>query len=138
MTPLDSLQSIIQPIIVDLLLMLVLAIIGWAASFLPARFRLDIQQRHRDALHAALNTGVGLAIDTMQKHPTIAAPDMAIGVVLDYVERSVPDAIRKLGPSRAHLEDMARSRLQQQVDAVLGRDRLAEALRQAGVDAQKP
>lgn len=138
MTPLDSIQNIIQPIIVDLLLMLVLAIIGWAASFLPARFRLDIQQRHRDALHAALSTGVGLAIDTIQKHPTIAAPDMAIGVVLDYVERSVPDAIRKLGPSRAHLEDMARSRLQQQVDAVLGRDRLAEALRQAGVDAKKP
>lgn len=118
--------------------MLVLAIIGWAASFLPARFRLDIQQRHRDALHAALSTGVGLAIDTMQKHPTIAAPDMAIGVVLDYVERSVPEAIRKLGPSRAQLEDMARSKLQQQVDTVLGRDRLAEALRQAGVDAQKP
>lgn len=138
MTPLDSIQNIIQPIIVDLLLMLVLAIIGWAASFLPARFRLDIQQRHRDALHAALSTGVGLAIDTMQKHPTIAVPDMAIGVVLDYVERSVPEAIRKLGPSRAQLEDMARSKLQQQVDTVLGRDRLAEALRQAGVDAQKP
>lgn len=138
MTPIDSIQNIIQPIIVDLLLMLVLAIIGWAASFLPARFRLDIQQRHRDALHAALSTGVGLAIDTMQKHPTIAAPDMAIGVVLDYVERSVPEAIRKLGPSRAQLEDMARSKLQQQVDTVLGRDRLAEALRQAGVDAQKP
>ena len=138
MTPLDSIQNIIQPIIVDLLLMLVLAIIGWAASFLPARFRLDIQQRHRDALHAALSTGVGLAIDTMQKHPTIAAPDMAIGVVLDYVERSVPDAIRRLGPSRAQLEDMARSKLQQQVDTVLGRDRLAEALRGAGVDAQLP
>lgn len=136
MTPIDSIQNIIQPIIVDLLLMLVLAIIGWAASFLPARFRLDIQQRHRDALHAALSTGVGLAIDTMQKHPTIAAPDMAIGVVLDYVERSVPDAIRKLGPSRAQLEDMARSKLQQQVDTVLGRDRLAEALINAGLDAQ--
>ena len=136
MTPIDSIQSIIQPIIVDLLLMLVLAIIGWAASFLPARFRLDIQQRHRDALHAALSTGVGLAIDTMQKHPTIAAPDMAIGVVLDYVERSVPEAIRKLGPSRAQLEDMARSKLQQQVDTVLGRDRLAEALTNAGLDAQ--
>ena len=138
MTPLDSIQNIIQPIIVDLLLMLVLAIIGWAASFLPARFRLDIQQRHRDALHAALSTGVGLAIDTMQKHPTIAAPDMAIGVVLDYVERSVPSAIRNLGPSRAHLEDMARAKLAQKVDAVLGRDRLAEALRGAGVDAQLP
>ena len=132
MTVIDSVQNIVQPILVDLLLMLVLAIIGWAVSFLPARFRLDIEARHRDALHSALNTGVGLLIDTMQKHPTIAAPDMAIGTVLDYVERSVPDAIRKLAPSRAQLEDMARAKLQQQVDVITNRDRLGEALKQAG------
>lgn len=139
MTLIDSLQSIVQPIIVDLLLMLVLAIIGWAASFLPARFRLDIEARHRDALHKALDTGVGLAIDTLQKHPAIAAPDMAIGVVLDYVDGSVPDALRRLAPSRAQLEDMARAKLQQQVDAITGRDRLTEALnRVPGVSAQKP
>ena len=136
---LDSIQAIVQPIIVDLLLMLVLAIAGWALSFLPARFRLDIEARHRDALHKALDTGVGLAIDTLQKHPTIAAPDMAIGAVLDYVDRSVPDALRKLAPSRAQLEDMARAKLQQQVDAITGRDRLTEALnRVPGVSARAP
>lgn len=134
MTAIDTLQSII----VDLLLMLVLAIIGWAVSFLPARFRLDIEARHRDALHKALDTGVGLAIDTLQKHPAVAGPDMAIGAVLDYVDRSVPDALRKLAPSRAQLEQMARAKLQRQVDAMIGRDRLTEALRQAGAAAQKP
>ena len=138
MTPLDSIQSIIQPILVELLLTLILAVLAWFLRLLPERFRVDIEAKHRAALHSAIDTGVGLLIDTMQKHPTIAAPDMAIGTVLDYVERSVPDAIRRLGPSRAQLEDMARSRLQQQVDAVLGRDRLAEALRGAGVDAQLP
>lgn len=138
MTPIDSIQNIIQPILVELLLTLILAVLAWFLRLLPERFRVDIEAKHRAALHSAIDTGVGLLIDTMQKHPTIAAPDMAIGTVLDYVERSVPDAIRRLGPSRAHLEDMARSRLQQQVDAVLGRDRLAEALRGAGVDAQLP
>lgn len=138
MTAIDSLQSIVQPIIVDLLLMLVLAIIGWAVSFLPARFRLDIEARHRDALHKALDTGVGLAIDMLQEHPAVAAPDMAIGAVLDYVDRSVPGALRKLAPSRAQLEQMARAKLQRQVDAMIGRDRLTEALQQAGVDAQRP
>lgn len=138
MTPLDSLQSIIQPILVELLLTLILAVLAWFLRLLPERFRVDIEAKHRAALHSAIDTGVGLLIDTMQKHPTIAAPDMAIGTVLDYVERSVPDAIRRLGPSRAQLEDMARAKLQQQVDAVLGRDRLAEALRGAGVDAQLP
>ena len=136
MTPIDSIQNIIQPILVDLLLTLILAVLAWFLRLLPERFRVDIEAKHRAALHSAIDTGVGLLIDTMQKHPTIAAPDMAIGTVLDYVERSVPDAIRRLGPSRAQLEDMARAKLQQQVDAVLGRDRLAEALRGAGVDAQ--
>lgn len=138
MTPIDSIQSIIQPILVELLLTLILAVLAWFLRLLPERFRVDIEAKHRAALHSAIDTGVGLLIDTMQKHPTIAAPDMAIGTVLDYVERSVPDAIRRLGPSRAQLEDMARAKLQQQVDAVLGRDRLAEALRGAGVDAQLP
>lgn len=138
MTPIDSIQSIIQPILVELLLTLILAVLAWFLRLLPERFRVDIEAKHRAALHSAIDTGVGLLIDTMQKHPTIAAPDMAIGTVLDYVERSVPDAIRRLGPSRSQLEDMARAKLQQQVDAVLGRDRLAEALRGAGVDAQTP
>lgn len=128
----DIIQNIAQPIIVDLLLTLILAIIAWLMRKLPERWRLDIEARHREALHKALDTGIGLAIDTMQKHPTIAAPDMAIGTVLDYVERSVPDALRRLAPSRAHLEDMARAKLQQQVDAIMGRDRLAESLKQAG------
>ena len=100
--------------------------------FLPERWRLDIEARHREALHKALDTGVGLLIDTMQKHPTIAAPDMAIGVVLEYVDRSVPDALRKLAPSRKHLEDMARAKLQARIDAMTGRDRLKEALDAAG------
>lgn len=128
----DIIQSVVQPIIVDLMLTLILAVIAWLMRKLPERWRLDIEARHRDALHKALDTGIGLAIDTMQKHPSIAAPDMAIGVVLDYVERSVPDALRKLAPSRAHMEDMARAKLQQKVDAIMGRDRLAEALKQAG------
>ena len=128
----DIIQNIAQPIIVDLLLTLILAIIAWLMRKLPERWRLDIEARHRQALHSALDTGIGLAFDAMQKHPAIAAPDMAIGVVLDYVEGSVPDALRKLAPSRAHLEDMARAKLQQKVDAIVGRDRLAEALKQAG------
>ena len=128
----DTIQNIVQPIIVDLLLTLVLAIIAWLMRFLPERWRLDIEARHREALHKALDTGVGLLIDTMQKHPTIAAPDMAIGVVLEYVDRSVPDALRKLAPSRKHLEDMARAKLQARIDAMTGRDRLKEALDAAG------
>lgn len=138
MSIVDSIQNIVQPVVVELLLTVVLALIAWLMRRLPERWRLDIEARHRDALHRALDTGVGLMIDTMQKHPAIAAPDLAVSTVLSYVERSVPDAIKRLGPTRAQLEDMARAKLQERVDAILGRDRLAEALKRAGLDARKP
>ncbi len=44
----------------------------------------------------------------------------------------MPEAIRKLGPSRAMLEDVARAKLQAQVNAITGRDSLSYALRNAG------
>ena len=59
-------------------------------------------------------------------------PDRAAGEIVDYVRRSIPGAIRKLGPSQAQLEQMARAKLQKRLDAITGRDRLAEALNQAG------
>lgn len=132
MTIIDSLQNIVQPVVVDLLLFLILGAIGWLMRRLPEKWRVDIEAKHRDALHQALDTGVGLIVDTMQRHPAVAVPDAAAGQIVDYVRRSVPGAIRKLGPSQAHLEAMARAKLQSRVDAVLGRDRLAEALNRAG------
>ena len=138
MTLIDSIQSAVQPVIVDLLLTLILGLIAWFMRLLPERWRMDIEARHREALHSALNTGVGMVIDIAQKHPAVLAPDLAASRVIDYVQRSVPDAIKRLGPSRAQLEEMARAKLQQQLDTALGRDRMAEALRDAGLPAVKP
>lgn len=138
MTPIDSIQSIIQPILVELLLTMILLAAGWLMRRLPERVRLDIEARHREALHRALDTGVGLVIDTLQKHPAVAVPDRAVSEIAGYVHRSVPDALRRLAPSQAQLEAMARAKLQERVDAILGRDRLTEALQQAGAVAQKP
>lgn len=129
----DSLQNIIQPLLTEYVGLLILAIIGWFMRLLPAKWRVEIEARHREALHRAIDTGIGLVIDTMQKHPTVAAPDMAIGQIVDYVRNSVPDAIKRLGPSQAQIEKMARAKLQRAIDEAIGRDRLGEALADAGV-----
>lgn len=134
----DMIQNIVQPILVELLLTMILLAAGWLMRRLPERMRLDIEARHREALHRALDTGVGLVIDTLQKHPAVAVPDRAVSEIAGYVHRSVPDALRRLAPSQAQLEAMARAKLQERVDAVLGRDRLTEALRRAGADAHLP
>ncbi|WP_411839048.1 hypothetical protein [Paracoccus sp. ME4] len=58
--------------------------------------------------------------------------------MLDYVDRLVSYALRKLASSRTQLQHMVRTKLQQQVYAVIGRYRPTGALQQAGLDAHKP
>lgn len=135
----DMIQNIVQPILVELLLTTILLAASWLMRRLPERMRLDIEARHREALHRALDTGVGLVIDTLQKHPAVAVPDRAVAEIAGYVHRSVPDALRRLAPSQAQLEAMARAKLQEHMEALTSRDRLVDALNQVpGVRAHRP
>ena len=128
----DAIQNILAPVIADYLGFVILGIVGFFLRNLPAKWRLDVEQKHRDALHRALLTGVNFAFDTLQLHPAVATHDKAIAVAVDYVKGSVPDALKRLAPSQEQLEAMARAKLQEKLDAALGRDRLSEALREAG------
>ena len=134
----DFVQSTLQPYIVEAGVLVLSGIVMWFARFLPESMRLKIEANHRQALHSAVDTAVGLVLDTVQKHPSIAVPDAVITRGLGYVYGSVPDAIKKLGPSRQQLEMMFRSKLQLELDKILGRDRLTEVLITAGLDAKKP
>lgn len=131
----DTIQNIVQPLLTEYSEELILALLMWLMRKLPARLRLDIEQRHRDALHRALDTGIGLVFDTVQRHPSVAVPDMAVTKILDYVRASVPDALERLAPSQAHLEAMARAKLAKAINDAIGRDPLAEALRDSGLPA---
>ena len=134
----DAIQNVIQPLLADYLAWALMGVLAWFLRWLPAKWRVEVEARHREALHRALNTGIGLVIDTIQKDPRIAVPDAAIGRIVGYVKASVPGAIRRLGPSQEMLETMARAKLQAELDAAFGRDRLAEALKDAGLPAVKP
>ena len=122
----DIIQNIVQPLLTEYAVLLVLGVVGWVMRRLPARMRLDIEKRHRDALHRAIDTGIGLAFDALQKHPGVAVPDMAVTTILDYVRKSVPDAIKNLGPSQAHLEEMARAKLAKAINDAIASAKPAE------------
>ena len=117
----DIIQNIVQPLLTEYIGLLILGVITWAMSKLPARLRLDIEQRHRDALHRALDTGIGLVFDSMQRHPAVAVPDMAVTKIIEYVRASVPDAIERLAPSQQHLEAMARAKLAKAINDAIGK-----------------
>lgn len=128
-------QSIIHaaaPHVLELLGLAITGIIGWAAAAVRRKWGIEIEARHREALHWALNTGAQLALE--RKLTGRAALDLILG----YARRSVPDAIGSLKPSAETLTDLAKAKLEQAAaekakdvtDAAV--DKLADALRRAG------
>ena len=99
----------------------------------------------QDSLHRALGTGVDLVTDALVAmiltNPAGIAADRLAGQVVGYVKGSVPGALRWLLPSDAQLMRMAEAKLNAAVAdlvAKMGPDRLADALKDAGVSAVKP
>lgn len=131
-------QSIItaaSPHILELLGVLLTGIIGWAAAAARRKWGIEIEARHREAMHSALLTGAQLAM----KHELTGKA--AIDLVLRYIKQSVPDAIGSLKPSPDVLTDLAKAKLEQVAQAKVKEatgaavDALSDALRKAGLPA---
>ena len=95
----------ILPHLLELIAGLLTMLIAWAANTARAKWGLEIEARHRDALHSALMTGARLALDRGLSGN--AAAHLAIG----YAGSSVPDAMRVLKPNESVLENLARAKV---------------------------
>ena len=102
---LTPLAVALAPHILELIAGLLSAVIGWAAMAAKRKWGLDVEARHREALHSALMTGARMALDRAISPQ--GAADLAVG----YAEVSVPDAIRALKPSREVLINLARAKV---------------------------
>lgn len=105
---LSSYGELLSPIL-TLVVTVTVPIIGAAAVRLFSKMGIDIEARHREALQSALRNGALLAIEKATGVPRKATdntskpsivPDIQAGV--EYVQKSVPDALNKfdLGPTR--------------------------------------
>ena len=85
------------------------AILAFAISAAAVRFRrltgLQIEARHREALHSAIMTAARTAVARGLTR------DVATEFVAAYVQASVPDALRHLAPSADTLSGLIRSKL---------------------------
>ncbi len=128
----ESIIDAATPHLLDLLGLVLTGIIGWAASKARQKWGVEIEARHREALHSALLTGAQLAL----KHEL--SGKTAIDLVLRYIRESVPDAISGLDASPAVLTDLAKAKIEQlaaeKIKVVTGAavDQLTDALRRAG------
>ena len=68
----------------------------------------------------------------------ITKADTAVAEAVAYVERSVPDAIKALSPSKDHLRDMALAKAKEALLRAATSDKLTAVLQQAGAPAVKP
>lgn len=129
---LDSFITAAAPGVVELIGLALTGIIGWAAAKARAKWGIDIEARHREALQSALLNGARLALDRQLTGK--AATDL----VLTFIRASVPDAIGNLKATPDVLTDLARAKLEQaaaeKARDVTGAavDKLTEALRRAG------
>lgn len=97
------------PHLLELVSLAITAIIGWAAAAARRKWGIEIEARHREALHWALTTAAQLAVKNQLTGKS------AVDLMLEYVRRSVPDAIGSLRPSAEVLTDLAQAKLEQVV-----------------------
>lgn len=109
---LQEISEALAPYLIEAMMSLVALATGYAAVLLRRWTGIQIEERHRAALHSAIRTGVLAALDKGISGETL------VGVVRDYIAVSVPDALRRLAPGDGVLATLIRAKVG---EAVLGR-----------------
>lgn len=133
--PLDAFMTAAAPSVIDLIGLALTGIIGWAAAVARKKWGIDIEAKHREALHSALFTGAQLAL---KQNLTGKA---ALDLILRYIRESVPDAIGGLGATKEVLTDLAKAKIEEVAQAKAKEatgaavDALTGALKKIGLPA---
>jgi hypothetical protein len=101
----QTILNFLLPHMLELLALILTGVIGWAAAAARAKWGIDIEARHREALHSALMTGARMALQR-----GLSGPE-AVTLATGYAESSVPDAIARLRPSESVLTNLARAKI---------------------------
>ncbi len=111
---LSQLQSEILPLMLQVISAIVGLIIAWAAATAKQRWGIEIEGRHREALHSAIMSGVRAAL--LARLPREAV----ISAALDYTRASVPAALKALQPDDAVLTRIVEAKLKEALDLGAG------------------
>ncbi|EGJ23426.1 hypothetical protein RSWS8N_15100 [Cereibacter sphaeroides WS8N] len=103
----SDLLTALAPSLLDLAGVVLTTLIGFATVRFQRWTGIQIEARHREALHSAIMTAARVAVARK------LAPDAATEFVSSYVRNSVPDALKQLAPPADTLDALVRSRLAQ-------------------------
>lgn len=121
----DLIKTAVMLHVFEIISILLASMLGWAANTARKKWGIDIEAKHRAALHSAIMTGARLAL---QRGLT---GQEAINQILQHVQISVPDAVIGLDARTEVLGNLAKSKMQE-IAKEAGPDQLAEALTRAG------
>ena len=92
-----------EDLILQIAAAIITSLIGYIALWVRRRFGIEIEARHREALHSAILSGVEAAL---RKGPR-AALEHVVDEAVEHAKSSVPDAIRYLAPRANVLRTIA-------------------------------
>jgi hypothetical protein len=104
----------LRPYLLEVAGVLITGVVAWAAK----RFRdwtgMEIEARHREALQSALTNAARLALDRGAAHAgemRIPIGNAVLETGVDYVLKSVPDAVKHFGLSPERVAELIRPKL---------------------------
>lgn len=103
----DLIKAAVMPHVLEIISIVLASMLGWAANTARKKWGIDIEAKHRDALHSALMTGARLAF---QRGLT---GQEAINQILQHVQISVPDAVIGLDARTEVLGNLAKAKLRE-------------------------
>ncbi len=107
MNLLSEIYAAVLPLLLSLLAAWLAKVMAGAADEAKRRWGIEIEARHREALHSALMSGIRAALNRGLTGP--AAIDSAV----KYATQSVPDALARLNPDARVLARLAASKLRE-------------------------
>jgi len=110
----EGLYDIIAPYVFMLVSAAVVGLLTWLTNIIKQWTGIQIEARHREALHSAMMTGVAAALARGMLKASEVTVDVKSQIVKEAVEwayRSVPDALNALGASPAALAELATAKI---------------------------
>lgn len=110
-TFLSELSTAVMPAFLQVIAGVLAILLARAAHTAKARWGIEIEARHREALHSALMSGVRAALSGGM------SGSQAIRRAIEHATESVPDAMRNLRPDADVLEAIAKAKLREALEA---------------------
>lgn len=104
----------LRPLLTELVSVLVAALVGFLTVKLNKWLGLNIEARHREALHSALKNGAlaGLSkVQAMTADKKIDVRSEIVAQALIYASQAAPDAIKHFGITPQRLREMIEAKL---------------------------